>query len=91
MAEALPAASAVIRSAEAVARRLANGALPPDTEVRPVLVNGSAGAVVIVRGKPFAVMSFTVTDGKITEITTIADAQRVGRIAAAVEGIPEFP
>ena len=74
----------MIRGAEAVARRLASGALPPDTEVRPVLVNGSAGAVVIVHGKPFSVSGFTVAGGVITEITTIADPQRVGRIAAGV-------
>jgi RNA polymerase sigma-70 factor (ECF subfamily) len=75
----------VTRGAEVIARQalFANGALPPETDVRPVLVNGSAGAVVIVRGEPFSVMSFTVAEGKITEITTIADLRRVGRIAAA--------
>jgi RNA polymerase sigma-70 factor (ECF subfamily) len=40
--------------------------------------------VVTVRGRPFAVMSFTVADGKITEIDVIGDPERVRRIAAAV-------
>jgi RNA polymerase sigma-70 factor (ECF subfamily) len=79
-----PAASGVLRGAEAVARQaLLVGTLPERRE-RPVLVNGSAGAVVTVRGKPFSVMSFTVADGRITEINTIVGRQRVARIAAAV-------
>src|SRR6266540_54628 len=35
-------------------------------------------------GRPFAVMGFTVADGKIVEIDAIADPERVGRLAAAV-------
>lgn len=35
-------------------------------------------------GRPFAVMGFTVAKGKIVEIDTIADPERVRRIAAAV-------
>jgi RNA polymerase sigma-70 factor (ECF subfamily) len=40
--------------------------------------------VVTVRGRPFAVMGFTGSGGKIVEIDAIADPARVGRIAAAV-------
>ena len=47
-------------------------------------MNGAAGVVVTVRGRPFAVLGFTVTDGKIVEIDAIADPDRVRRIAAAV-------
>jgi RNA polymerase sigma-70 factor (ECF subfamily) len=47
-------------------------------------VNGAAGVVVTVAGRPFAVMGFTVVDGKIVEIDAIADPERVRRIAAAV-------
>ena len=46
--------------------------------------DGAAGVVVIVAGRPFAVMGFTVAEGKIVEIDTIADPERVRRIAAAV-------
>ena len=40
--------------------------------------------VVTVGGRPFAVMGFTVAEGKIVEIDAIADPERVRRIAAAV-------
>ena len=76
-----PAASVVVRGPAAVARqaRAIPGAL-----VRPALVNGAAGAVITLRGRPIAVMGFTVTEGKIVEIDAIADPERVRRIAAAV-------
>jgi RNA polymerase sigma factor (sigma-70 family) len=76
-----PAASMVTRGAAAVARqaRAIPGAL-----VRPALVNGAVGAVIIAGGRPFAVMGFTVVEGKIVEIDAIADPERVRRIAAAV-------
>jgi RNA polymerase sigma-70 factor (ECF subfamily) len=76
-----PAASVVIRGAAAVARQAR--ALPA-AHLRPALVNGAAGVVITVRGRPFAVMGFTVTEGKIVEIDAIADPERVRRIAAAV-------
>ncbi len=76
-----PAASEVIRGAAAVARQ-ARGF--PGAVVRPALVNGAAGAVVTLRGRPFAVLAFTVVEGKIVEIDAIADPERVRRIAAAV-------
>jgi RNA polymerase sigma-70 factor, ECF subfamily len=52
--------------------------------LKPALVNGAAGVVVTVRGRPIAVMGFTVTGGKIVEIDAIANPERVRRIAAAV-------
>ncbi len=78
-----PAASMVIRGAAAVARqaRAIPGAL-----VRPALVNGAAGAVVTVGGRPIAMMGFTVVEGKIVEIDAIADPERVRKLAAAVLG-----
>ena len=56
----------------------------PGAQLHPALVNGAAGVVVTVRGRPFAVMGFTVAEGKIVEIDAIADPDRVQRIAAAV-------
>jgi hypothetical protein len=56
----------------------------PAAQLRPALVNGAAGVVITVGGRPFAVMGFTVTEGKIVEIDAIADPERVRRIAAAV-------
>jgi RNA polymerase sigma-70 factor (ECF subfamily) len=73
----------VFRGPAAVVSQARAGAVP-GAEIRPALVNGAAGAVVTVRGRPFAVIGFTVRDGKIVEIDGILGAKRVGRIAAAV-------
>ena len=78
-----PAVSRVIHGAAAVARQALKGALPA-AHLRPALVNGAAGVVVTVRGRPFAVMGFTIAEGKIVAIDAIADPERVRRIAAAV-------
>jgi RNA polymerase sigma factor (sigma-70 family) len=78
-----PAASVVIHGAAAVARQALMGALPA-AHLHPALVNGAAGVVVTVGGRPFAVLGFTVTEGKIVEVDAIADPERVRRIAAAV-------
>jgi RNA polymerase sigma factor (sigma-70 family) len=80
-----PAAARVTHGAAAVARQALIAALPT-AQLHPALVNGAAGVVVTVRGRPFAVLGFTVTDGKIVEIDAIADPDRVQRIAAAVLG-----
>jgi hypothetical protein len=47
-------------------------------------VNGAAGVVVIVAGKPFSVMGFTVVNGKIVEIDAVADPERLRQIDLAV-------
>ena len=80
-----PAAARVTRGAAAVARQALIGALPT-AHLHPALVNGAAGVVVTVNGRPFAVLGFTVTEGGIVEIDAIADPERVRRIAAAVLG-----
>jgi RNA polymerase sigma-70 factor, ECF subfamily len=72
-----------IRGAEGVTRQARLGAAPA-SELHPALVNGTAGAVVTRRGRPFAVMAFTVAGGRITEIDVIADSERVARVAASV-------
>jgi RNA polymerase sigma factor (sigma-70 family) len=77
-----PSRSTVVRGAAAVAdlaSMWSNAA-----EVRPVLVNGAAGAVITMGGRPFAVMAFTVADDRIAEIDTIADPDRVARLAGPV-------
>ena len=79
-----PAASRVVRGAEAVARQAFAGAGLAAARLHAALVNGAAGVVVTVEGRPFAVMGFTVSDGKIVEIDAIGDPERVQRIAAAV-------
>jgi hypothetical protein len=69
--------------AAAVAQQALIGAIPA-AHLHPALVNGAAGAVVTIYGRPFAVMGFIVAEGKIVEIDVIADPERVRRIAAAV-------
>jgi RNA polymerase sigma factor (sigma-70 family) len=78
-----PAAVAVYRGVETVARQALMFAVP-DAQLLPALVNGAAGVVAMVRGRPIAVMGFTVAGGKIVEIDAIADPARIRRIAAAV-------
>jgi RNA polymerase sigma-70 factor (ECF subfamily) len=80
---ARPDATAVIHGAAAVAGQALRFAMPA-AELHPVLVNGAAGVLVTLHGRPFSVMGFTVTDGRIVEIDAIADPARVSRIAAAV-------
>ena len=52
------------------------------TELRPVLVNGSAGVVVTMDGQPNTVISFTVAERKIAGIDAIVDPERARKIAA---------
>ena len=52
--------------------------------VRPALVNGAAGVVVAPRGRPFAVMGFTVRRGKIVEIDILADPAHLRQFDLAV-------
>jgi RNA polymerase sigma factor (sigma-70 family) len=47
---------------------------------RPVLVNGVAGAVCMLEGKPFSVMAFTVRGGKIAEIDILRDPERLSQL-----------
>ena len=80
-----PAATKITHGAAAVASQALLGAVP-GAELHPASVNGAAGVVITVRGRPFAVMGFTVADDKIIEIDAIADPDRVQRIAADVLG-----
>jgi RNA polymerase sigma-70 factor (ECF subfamily) len=47
---------------------------------RPALVNGTPGLITIPNGQAFAVMGFTVTNGRIIEIDILADPARLSRI-----------
>ena len=51
----------------------------PGWSVEPALVNGAAGLIVRLRGRPMSVMGFTVVDGKIVQIDVLADPERVRR------------
>jgi RNA polymerase sigma-70 factor (ECF subfamily) len=51
---------------------------------RPALVNGAAGIVVAPGGRPFAVLGFTVSGGRIVAIDVIADPERVRALDLAL-------
>ena len=78
---ALPA---VVRGTEAVIELAMTGARLPGAELVPVLINGVAGVVVTLGGRPFSLMAFVVKAGRIVEIDAIGDAKRVARLAASV-------
>jgi RNA polymerase sigma-70 factor, ECF subfamily len=71
-----PAASVVVRGAEAVARQALMFARPL-TSVRSTLVNGAAGVVIVPDDQPVSVMAFTVRGGRIMEINALTDPERL--------------
>jgi RNA polymerase sigma-70 factor, ECF subfamily len=74
-----PNVSLVLRGPRAVAERAGSFAhLAPSA--RRALVNGAAGVVVIVDRQPFAVLAFTVTNGRIVEINVLSDPERLAQI-----------
>ena len=80
---ARPDATVLVHGApEVAARALTFRRLSPF--VRPALVNGVAGVVVASRGRPFSVMAFTVTGGKIVEIDAVTDPERLGQLDLAI-------
>lgn len=80
---ARPRASFVAHGARSVAEQAVTFArLSPFA--RPALVNGAAGVVVAPRGRPFAVMGFTVSGGRIVAIDVLADPSRLRQLDLAV-------
>ena len=80
---ARPDATRLVRGAAAVAAQtvaMAQASAPK----RPVLVNGAAGVVITVDGQPAAVMGFTVSQGKISEINAIVDPERLRHFDLAI-------
>jgi RNA polymerase sigma-70 factor (ECF subfamily) len=72
---------AVLRGAEAVAGASLGGA-NPHAEFHPVLVNGAVGVLVTLRGRPAALMAFTVVGGRIAAVDGITDPYRLRRLMA---------
>jgi hypothetical protein len=72
-------ASIVVRGAEAVAGRALMFAGPARV-ARPAVVNGAAGAVVTIKGRPVSVMAFTVTEGRIVAIDALGDPERLSAL-----------
>jgi RNA polymerase sigma-70 factor, ECF subfamily len=72
-----------IRGAEQVARGALSFSLLGLIRL-PVLVNGAAGLVCMLDGKPFSVMAFTVRGGKIAEIDILRDPERLSQLDLTV-------
>jgi RNA polymerase sigma-70 factor (ECF subfamily) len=49
---------------------------------RPVLVNGSAGIAVMYAGSPFAVIAFTIANGRIVTIDLVGDPRKLTHLQA---------
>jgi RNA polymerase sigma-70 factor, ECF subfamily len=84
------AASMVLEGAAAVAEQSRKGLTSwlrrPGMQFRSAVVNGAPGVIVTMEDEPVVVMGFTVVDGRIVEIDSIADPERVRRFAAAALG-----
>jgi RNA polymerase sigma factor (sigma-70 family) len=63
--------------AEPVARQILSRGTRFAPFARPAVVNGAAGAVIMLGDRPFAVVGFTVTDGRIAAIDLIADPSKL--------------
>jgi RNA polymerase sigma-70 factor (ECF subfamily) len=74
-----PQATALLRGAEAVAGQALMFA-SPSAAVTPALVNGAAGVVITIDGRPVSVMGFTVVDGRIVGIDALADPDRLAAL-----------
>lgn len=85
---ARPAASMVIRGAEAVAKQARVGLRAvftrPVVDLRPAVVNGAAGVVIILSGQPSTIIGFTIAEDRIVEIDAVADPERVRTITSTV-------
>jgi RNA polymerase sigma-70 factor (ECF subfamily) len=51
--------------------------------VRVVLVNGAIGLLALPEGRPAALMSFTITGAKITELNVLSDEDRLKTLTRA--------
>ena len=74
---------ALIRGAAKVAENARLGFIPA-AQLRPVLVNGAAGVLVVRGDRPVALMAFTVSGGRIAELNVFGDHDRVRSLAHAV-------
>ena len=68
-----------VRGSTTVAGR-ARSYADPARRVHPAVVNGAAGVVVVIGGRPVAVMAFTVVTGRIATIDALADPERLARL-----------
>ena len=59
--------------------------------MHPALVNGAAGVVVVVNGRLFSVMAFTVVGGRVVAIDVLADPDRLAKLDLTALDLPLEP
>ena len=79
---AVSGAPSIVTGAVAVAEQVLARAPRFAGFARPVVVNGSAGLIVIPRDRPIAVIGFTVARGRIAEIDLVADPDKLTALRA---------
>ena len=77
-----PGTSVVMRGAAQTARATIATASPL-ADFTPVLVNGVAGMLITVRGRPVSLIAVTVTGSRITAMDGITDLDRLARLGLA--------
>ena len=83
-------ASLTLRGAEAVAAHTRTYATL-HLFVLPALVNGTAGAVIAPHGRPYAVMAFTTSNGRIIRIDALLDPERLAHLDLTIPTIEGGP
>ena len=68
-----------IRGAETVARQ-AQLWSRVDLTMRRALINGAAGIIAFLHGRPFSIAAITVKNGKIAEVDFLADPERIAQL-----------
>jgi RNA polymerase sigma factor (sigma-70 family) len=75
-----PEGAVLVRGAGEVASRATMAARPrPGARIRPALVDGVPGVLIMAGGRPVTVMAFTVTDGAVTAIRVLTDPDRLAQ------------
>jgi RNA polymerase sigma-70 factor (ECF subfamily) len=74
----------VTRGPAGVAELAFSGARLPGAVLIPVRMNGSAGVIIAIDGRPFSLMGFVIAGDRIVEIHAIVDARRVAALAGSV-------
>src|SRR4051794_16163911 len=76
-----------VRGAEAVAAQAQLWARV-DLTMHRVLVNGAAGIVSFLRGRPFSIGTGTIRNGRIVELDFLVDPERIGQLDLTVKEEP---
>ena len=79
---ARPGASVLMRGAAQIARATIATA-SPQADFIPVMVNGVAGMLITVRGRPVSLIAATITGSRITAMDGITDLDRLARLGLA--------